>query len=108
MSKWEVFNKNGAKGIYSRDLNWPDIVYGNFDKIKEFKVKPNGIFPDHIDGYHHLILVKSGKGIFRLEKENYEMKGVIAVIAGQMHGYRNESNEDLILLVCNTKPILFE
>ncbi len=108
MPEWEKFEKNDAKSIYSRNFDWPDIAYRDFDKIKEFKVKPGGVFLDHVDKYHHLIIVESGEGVFRLDEEEYQMKNVIAVKAGEMHGYRNDSNKDLMLIVCNTKSIIFD
>lgn len=49
--------------------------------------------------------MKSGEIIFRFDGREYELKDVIAVKAGQIHGYRNDSNEDLMLIVCNTKSI---
>ena len=94
------------RGIYSKGFNWPDIVYG-FNEIKLFKVEPGSVFPDHVNEYHHLMIVESGEGIFRLGGKKYQMKigHVIAVVAGEMHGYKNVGKEDLKLIVCNTKPI---
>ena len=107
MIEWEKFEKNGAEGIYSRDFNWPGIDRHYFKKIKEFMVKPDGVFPNHVDEYDHLILVESGSGILCLDGEGQELRTgyIIAVRAGQIHGYSNVSDsEDLMLIVFNTRP----
>jgi quercetin dioxygenase-like cupin family protein len=67
------------------------------------RVAPGGIFRLHRDQYGHLFHLLAGAGRFRVEGEEYPLGAgmVLQLQAGELHGYENSGEEDLLLLSVN-------
>ncbi|MBN1329978.1 MAG: cupin domain-containing protein [Candidatus Heimdallarchaeota archaeon] len=76
---------------------WSDI------KLTVTRVEPNGEFPMHKDPYHHIFYFISGIGKLYIEDKVFDiLPNLVAEIpAGLVHGYKNTSHEEMILLTGN-------
>lgn len=74
-------------------------------KIILTRVKPGGEFLSHRDSYHHLFYFIKGEGEISLAGENYEIKPgrVVEIPAGEIHGYKNTADDEMLLLTINIK-----
>jgi quercetin dioxygenase-like cupin family protein len=72
-------------------------------KVVLTRVVPGGVFPPHRDKYDHLFHFLSGTGVVLLGGKRIEVvAGVcLQIEAGEVHGYENSGEEDLLLLSMN-------
>jgi len=98
---WVKFEKGNAKNIESKNMD-PNGSINKFT-ISLMRVKTGGEFPPHIDPYSHFFYVISGTGEGLLAEKVYRMEaGFVTIVkAGERHGYRNTSKEDMYLLTMN-------
>jgi len=76
-------------------------------KIVLTRVAPGGEFRAHRDSYGHLFHVLSGRGVATVEDRQYPLvEGIVVnVAAGELHGYGNCYEEDLVLISVNLLPV---
>ncbi len=81
---------NGLNGIY--DLK---IIYS--------EVEQNGIFRLHTDNYDHIFFITYGKLLFNVDNKEFEITSgqILNIREGQIHGYRNTTDETVTLLTIN-------
>ena len=67
------------------------------------RVAVGGLFRPHRDDYRHLFHVLSGQGVFRVEKDVYQLSAGMTLLieAGEFHGYENCATEELLLMSLN-------
>ena len=67
------------------------------------RVVPGGCFPPHRDKYGHLFHFLSGTGEALIEEERIAVgPGIcLQIAAGELHGYENNGQEDLLLISVN-------
>lgn len=72
-------------------------------KIVLTKVAPGGVFRPHRDSYGHLFHVLAGRGVATVEDRQYPLaEGIVVnVAAGELHGYENCTDKDLVLISVN-------
>jgi quercetin dioxygenase-like cupin family protein len=72
-------------------------------KIVLTKVEPGGVFRPHRDSYGHLFHVLSGRGMVWVDSLEYPVVAgmMLRVEAGDLHGYENRGEEDLLLISVN-------
>jgi quercetin dioxygenase-like cupin family protein len=108
-----------GSGVYElTDLSWtplrPDVTTKIFgaplvsgDKgssaVTLTKVEPGGEFVPHKDSYGHILYFAQGTGEGRLGGKMFDLKPgcLVRVTAGEMHSYRNTSEEEMILITIN-------
>ena len=98
--EWSFIREDVTSLVFGKSLipkDWTNV------SMSVTKVSPNGEFSKHIDSYHHVFYFLKGKGIGYIGNEEYEIKPelVVEIPAGIMHGYKNDGDEDLILLTVN-------
>lgn len=98
--KWENIRSNFTTAVFGKQLmieDWSKV------KITYTRVEPNGEFPAHVDNYHHIFLFLEGTGEGFIEDEIFEIKPnvLVRISAGVKHGYKNNSNQDLLLITIN-------
>lgn len=109
----------GESGVYElEELSWtplrPDVATKIFGaplvsgekancNVTLTKVKPGGEFVPHKDSYGHILYFAQGKGEGRLGDKVFEIKPgfLVKVTAGEMHSYRNTTEEEMILITIN-------
>ena len=98
--EWAATRKDLTKEVYGKSLIPEDLTN---NKIVLTKVNPGGEFTLHKDPYHHIFYFLSGKGEGKLGEETYQIKPnlVVEVPAGEIHGYKNTGETDLLLLTVN-------
>jgi len=89
----------------------PELTTGVSGKVLQDKpmkmvltrVEAGGIFRPHRDKYNHLFHILSGKGVFEVQGEEYELGAgmTLQIQAGSQHGYRNCGSEELLLISVN-------
>ena len=97
---WLPIREDVTSLVYGKSIipeDWSNV------KISITKVDPKGEFSNHIDSYHHVFYFIKGKGIGYINDEEYEIipELVVEIPAGIAHGYKNTSDEDLLLLTIN-------
>ncbi len=72
-------------------------------KIVLTRVAAKGIFRPHRDRYGHLFYILAGQARLQVEDQSYRLDvGMsLQVEAGELHGYQNCGDEDLLLLSTN-------
>lgn len=72
-------------------------------KILLTKVEPKGIFPLHIDDYHHVFYFIEGEGVLKIADKEYKIKPnlKVEISAGLEHGYENTGNTEMFLITVN-------
>ncbi len=104
-----------AKVIDSRSSAWqpvrPELTTGVtgkllFDgatKMVLTKVEPGGVFRPHSDCYGHLFHILSGQALAKVEAQEYRLAAGMSlqVDAGELHGYENCGQEELLLISLN-------
>ena len=108
-----------GSGVYElTDLSWtplrPDVATKIFgaplvsgDKesytVTLTKVEPGGEFIPHKDNYDHALYFTQGKGEGRLGDTIFAIHPgcLVKVKAGDIHSYRNNSREEMILITIN-------
>jgi mannose-6-phosphate isomerase-like protein (cupin superfamily) len=95
--------KNLTTGVYGVSLI-PDEL--SKTRVTLTKVEPNGVFSTHIDNYHHIFYFLQGHGIGYLDEEEYSIEPglIVEIPAGTPHGYRNTSQENMLLITMNIPP----
>ena len=70
------------------------------------RVRPGGVFHPHRDSYRHLFHILYGQGAFQVEGEQMILTAglTLQVEAGELHGYENHGEDDLLLLSLNLPP----
>jgi len=98
--EWKALRKDLTKGVFGKALIPGELTDV---KIALTRVEAGGEFTLHKDPYHHVFYFISGRGEGWLGDETYEIKPglVVEVPAGEMHGYKNTGEEDLVLLTVN-------
>ncbi|MFX0212101.1 MAG: cupin domain-containing protein [Candidatus Hodarchaeota archaeon] len=98
--EWQAVREELTKGVYGKGLNRSDMTE---IKMVLTKVEPSGEFPLHKDKYHHVFYFLKGIGKGWLGDKSYEIKPGLAVEvpAGELHGYKNTSGENLLLITLN-------
>ena len=106
-----------GKRIDTNSLEWqpvrPELTSGVTGKLLRdgstrivlTRVEPGGSFPAHVDDYAHQFHFLSGSGVVQLEEQQLDVgPGVsVQVDAGELHGYENSGEDDLILISMNLK-----
>ena len=92
--------KDLTNGVYGSSLISNEL---STTKVTLTKVEPNGEFSTHIDDYHHVLYFIKGDGVGWLGDEEFIInQGMIVNIpAGTPHGYRNSSQESMLLITIN-------
>jgi len=104
-----------AKVIDSRSSDWqsvrPELTTGvagkllldGATKMVLTKVNPGGAFRPHCDGYGHLFYILSGQALAKVEAQEYRLAAGMSlqVDAGELHGYENCGQDDLLLISLN-------
>ena len=104
-----------GKLIDTNTLDWqavrPELTTGvsgkllcdGATKIVLTRVVPGGLFPQHRDAYGHLFHFLSGAGVMLLGEERVDVgPGIcLRIEAGELHGYENNGDEDLLLISVN-------
>ena len=98
--EFSVTRKNLTKGVYGFPLIPEEL---SRTKVTLTKVESNGVFSTHIDNYHHVFYFIKGQGIGYLEDEEYTIEPgrIVEIPAGTPHGYRNTSQESMLLITMN-------
>lgn len=67
------------------------------------RVVAKGVFRPHRDRYGHLFYILAGQALMQVEQQSYRLSGGMSlqVEAGELHGYQNCADEDLLLLSTN-------
>ena len=96
-AEWKVIREGFTKGVFGKPLNGNKMTES---KMLIFKVTPGGVFPPHIDPYHHMFYYLEGQGVGSFDKEEYEIKPGIAVEipSGVEHGYKNTGEGNMLLI----------
>lgn len=97
---WKAPRKDLTKGVFERSLVPRELTDV---KIVLTRVEPGGIFSPHKDPYHHVFYFIKGHGEGQLRDESYEIKPnlMVEIPAGELHGYKNTGEEDLLLITVN-------
>lgn len=92
-------SKEGAKNTLIQWLINDKIGAKNF-VMRRFVVKRNGYTPLHSHDWEHEVYVLSGKGIVKIDKEEYPLeKDKFAYVPPNVvHQFNNTSDENLVLL----------
>ncbi len=98
--EWKASCKGLTKGVFRKSLVPRELTDV---KIVLTKVEPGGKFSPHKDPYHHVFYFIKGQGEGQLRDGSYEIKPnlVVEVPAGELHGYKNIGEEDLLLITVN-------
>lgn len=98
--EWKALRKDLTNGVFSKSLIPEELTDV---KIVLTRVEPGGEFTIHQDPYHHIFYFIEGRGEGRLGDVFYEINSglVVEVPAGELHGYKNTSEEDLLLFTVN-------
>jgi quercetin dioxygenase-like cupin family protein len=99
-SDWKVIRPDLTKGIMGKGL----VPKGTKDiDVTVTRVEPGGEFPLHQDPYHHIFYVFEGKGDVRFAEDVHTIGPgtIVEVPAGEVHGYRNKGDKEMILLTIN-------
>jgi quercetin dioxygenase-like cupin family protein len=109
----------GESGVYElEELSWtplrPDVATKIFGaslisaekancNVTLTKVKPGGEFVPHKDSYGHILYFTHGVGEGWLGDKKFAIKpgSLVKITAGEMHSYRNTSEEEMILITIN-------
>jgi quercetin dioxygenase-like cupin family protein len=72
-------------------------------KVMLTRVAPGGVFRPHRDNYGHLFHILSGQALAKVEAQEYRLAAGMAlqVDAGELHGYENCGEEELLLVSLN-------
>ena len=96
---WKLNKKKLPKMLVNSILpaDWSNV------KILLTKVEPQGIFPLHIDDYHHVFYFIEGEGILRIAGKEYAIKPdlKVEISAGLEHGYENTGTTEMFLITVN-------
>ncbi|MGQ9693849.1 MAG: cupin domain-containing protein [Thermodesulfobacteriota bacterium] len=97
---WEPFGSN-TKNIFRKSLSFTKFSSGFRASLT--LAKPDGEFPEHVDPYSHIFYILEGEGEAVMEGNVYPFKkgDAFTVMAGKKHGYRNNGQEDLLLITLN-------
>lgn len=104
-----------AEFIEDDSLAWqpvrPEIAHGVSGKVLLAgptravltRVAPGGRFAPHCDPYAHLFYILSGQGevIAGEERRAVGPGSVVRIAAGELHGYENGGEADLLLISLN-------
>lgn len=98
--EWKPTRPNLTSKVFGKSLiphEWTDVI------MVITKVEPGGEFPSHTDKYHHIFFYLKGTGIGWIEDKEYEIKPnlVVEIPAGKKHGYKNTSENELVLITMN-------
>ncbi len=104
-----------AEFLEDDSLDWqpvrPEITHGVSGKVLLAsptkavltRVVPGGRFVPHCDPYAHLFYILSGTGevLAGDERRTVSPGSIIRVAAGELHGYENNGETDLLLISLN-------
>ena len=93
-----------TEGVFASNLIPPDL---SDIRVLITNVKPNGEFQSHKDTYHHIFYFIEGNGYGWVDETKYEIfpGRIVEIPAGTIHGYKNTSPKDLLLITVNI-PVL--
>ncbi len=94
---WQPVRPEVTDAVFGKTL-----LDGNVKAVLT-RVAPGGKFRKHRDKYAHLFYFLSGEGVLLIGGEKFTVRtGHMAQIdAGELHGYENAGDEDLILISMN-------
>ncbi|HTZ18788.1 MAG TPA: cupin domain-containing protein [Dissulfurispiraceae bacterium] len=94
---WQPVRPDVAESVFGRTL-----LDGNVKTVLT-RVAPGGKFKLHKDNYAHLFYFLSGEGVLKIGEERFDITpGLTASVnAGDLHGYENTGDSDLMLLSLN-------
>lgn len=94
---WAPIRPDVASGVEGRTL------LAGATRVVLTRVRPGGRFAPHRDAYGHLFHFLEGRGTVQVSDETRPaVPGlVVHVSAGELHGYANTGEEELILLSLN-------
>ena len=97
---WRAVRPELTTGVFGQDL-WQGEV-----RIVLTRVDPGGKFALHRDAYGHLFNILSGEGVFQVGTTSHPLSSgaSLEVAPGELHGYENRSNDQLVLLSLNLPP----
>ncbi|MFQ5821029.1 MAG: cupin domain-containing protein [Candidatus Heimdallarchaeota archaeon] len=98
--EWKALRKDLTIGVSSKSLIPEELTDV---KIVLTRVEPGGEFTIHQDPYHHVFYFIEGRGEGQLGDVFYEINSglVVEVPAGELHGYKNTGEKDLLLFTVN-------
>ena len=115
-TQWNLSNKENIKnlsnpGVISRQILNPENSKGERVTITEVHLEPSAIQPRHThEASEQIWYAVKGKGILLLadDEEKDFLAGDVARFAeGDVHGLRNDSNEEFIYISVTSPPINF-
>ena len=94
---WQAVRPELTRGVSGK------LLRDGATRIVLTRVVPGGLFPPHRDSYAHLFHFLSGVGVAQLGEQRIEVGSGIClqIDAGELHGYENSGEEDLLLISVN-------
>ena len=95
--EWQPVRPELTSGITGK------LLLDGTTKMVLTRVAPGGVFRPHRDSYGHLFHILSGQALAMVEAQEYRLAAGMSlqVDAGELHGYENCGEEELLLVSLN-------